>query len=506
MNKGFPQNPQLSADSKIHSSPDGEELSAESALSAGVELAEASALSLDDGYPMDALGSLLANAARDIARAAQAPFSVAAQSVLSAASMVAQKDYNVIMDGRTSPLSLFAITILGSGGRKSTADKIATKPLHDYQRERFKEWKDLEVEEGEQKPPMPMLFSQDPTLEGLHKSLAYGIPAQGLLSDEGGQFFGGYSMKPDTIQKTVSGLSKMWDGDPIYRLRSSKGESAILFDRRLTVHLLLQPVIAEQILESRMMMEQGILARFLICHPESLAGDRLYDEYNIYEESDALVKFHAFITNKLPKEFITDDTGGCALGLIKPDREAQKEYIRFYNRIERSIKGKNSLVEAVASKTAENALRLAGIRAYTNDRLVIDLSTMRCGTELAQYYLDEHRRLTRRAKVQGNERLSLDLWETLKTKKDKDGVLVYWNQIVEISALQKRLPPALRTSVSLIRSLMAALDRQTTEMGVFCIELNQKGEPKVWFVGEKTVYDETFAELKPAESAESAET
>ncbi len=134
--------------------PHGDSLSAESALSAGGELAEASILSLDDGYPVDALGSLMGDAARDIARAAQVPFSVAAQSVLSAASMVAQKDYNVIIHGRRSPLSLFAITILGSGGRKSTADKIATKPLHDYQRERFKEWQAIEVEEGEKKPPI----------------------------------------------------------------------------------------------------------------------------------------------------------------------------------------------------------------------------------------------------------------------------------------------------------------------------------------------------------------
>ncbi len=485
--------------------PHGASLSAESALSAGVELAEASILSLDDGYPVDALGSLMGDAARDIARAAQVPFSVAAQSVLSAAAMVAQKDNNVIMHGRRSPLSLFAITILGSGGRKSTADKIATKPLHDYQRERFKEWQATEVEEGEKKPPIPMLFSQEPTLEGLHKSLWEGIPAQGLLSDEGGQFFGGHAMTPDSIQKTISGLSKMWDGDPIYRLRSGKGESAILFDRRLTVHLLLQPVIAEQILESRLMMEQGILARFLICHPESLAGDRMYDEYDIYEESDALRKFHDFITSKLPKVFITNAAGGCVLGDIKPDREAQQEYIRFYNRVERSIKGKNAMVEAVASKTAENALRLAGIRAYAAGRMVIDLTTMRAGTELAEYYLDEQRRLARRSKVQGNERLSLDLWEVLRTKKDKNGVLVYWNQVVEIDTLQKRLPTAMRTSVHLIRTLMSVLDRQTSEMGVFCIDLNQKGEAKSWFVGEKEVFAEAFAELHPAESAESAE-
>jgi hypothetical protein len=348
---------------------------------------------------------------------------------------------------------------------------------------------------------MPMLFSQEPTLEGLHKSLAFGIPAQGLLSDEGGQFFGGHAMSPDTRQKTVSGLSKMWDGDPIYRLRGGKDESAILFDRRLTVHLLLQPFIAEQILESPLMIEQGILARFLIVYPESLAGDRMYDEYNVFEESDALRKFHAFLEDHLPDQFHTTETGGCLLEDIKPNSEARKEYIRFYNRIERSIKGKNSIVKAVAAKTAENALRLAGIHAYTHDRRVIDLQTMRAGTELAEYYLNEQRRLTRRSHVQGNERLSQDLWEVFRKKRNKDGVLVYWNQI----DLQKRLPPKLRTSVALIRTLMAMLDRKSNKLGVFCIDINQRGEPKTWFVGEKAEFDSAFAELTPAESADSAE-
>jgi hypothetical protein len=77
----------------------------------------------------------------DISRAAQVPYSVAAQSVLSAASMVAQKECNVIVDGRCSPCSIFAIAIADSGDRKSTADKMATKPLHDYQRDEYRKWK-----------------------------------------------------------------------------------------------------------------------------------------------------------------------------------------------------------------------------------------------------------------------------------------------------------------------------------------------------------------------------
>jgi hypothetical protein len=109
------------------------------------------------------------------------------------------------------------------------------------------------------------------------------------------------------------------------------------------------------------MMEQGILVRFLICHPESLAGDRLYDQYNVYKESDAVQESHQFLTDHLPCQFKTNEEGVCDLKEMTLGTEAQREYIRFYNSVERSIKGKNALVSAVASKTAENALRLAGL-------------------------------------------------------------------------------------------------------------------------------------------------
>jgi hypothetical protein len=57
-------------------------------------------------------------------------------------------------------------------------------------------------------------ITEEPTLEGLQRSFRYGLASQGLFSDEGSQFFGGHAMNPDNALKTMSGLSKFWDGTP----------------------------------------------------------------------------------------------------------------------------------------------------------------------------------------------------------------------------------------------------------------------------------------------------
>jgi Protein of unknown function (DUF3987) len=90
-------------------------------------------------YPIDALGPILAPAAKAIASKVQVPNSMAAQSVLAAGSLVACRLADVrLPHGQSCPLSLFAITIAISGSRKTSADKEATKSIHEYEHELHK--------------------------------------------------------------------------------------------------------------------------------------------------------------------------------------------------------------------------------------------------------------------------------------------------------------------------------------------------------------------------------
>ena len=165
----------------------------------------------------------------------------------------------------------------GSGDRKSTADAEALWPIrkrekalraeHDAD---FADWairyaahaaqkRKIEVDKGlnlidrtnelralgpePRRPLEPLLTAPDPTIEGLAKAWVNAPAGLGLFSAEGGAFFGGHGMSQDHKLKTAAGLSELWDGNGIRRMRAGDGLS-ILSGRRLSAHLMAQPEAA----------------------------------------------------------------------------------------------------------------------------------------------------------------------------------------------------------------------------------------------------------------------
>ncbi|EQD44738.1 hypothetical protein B2A_09487, partial [mine drainage metagenome] len=86
-------------------------------------------------YPLVALGPILEPAARALLGVIQAPDAVIGASLLAAASLAAQPHADVHVDGRTSPISLWHITIAESGERKSAVDNWALQAHREAERE-----------------------------------------------------------------------------------------------------------------------------------------------------------------------------------------------------------------------------------------------------------------------------------------------------------------------------------------------------------------------------------
>jgi hypothetical protein len=84
-------------------------------------------------------------------------------------------------------------------------------------------------------------------------------------------------MSEDNKLKTAAGLSEAWDGKSIRRVRSGDG-TTILPGRRLSVHLMAQPVVADILFRDRLLAEQGLLSRVLVSAPDSAAGTWLWHE------------------------------------------------------------------------------------------------------------------------------------------------------------------------------------------------------------------------------------
>jgi len=434
-------------------------------------------------YPVEALGPKLGGVVRAISEGVQAPPVIAAHSVLSVSALVVQSLKNVSMDGRIYPTSLNLLSIAESGDRKTGCDNVAMKPVKDWHRKAQKKYSDdlkdyqlkkkghqeeakrivsatkksgadIAVSLGELDEPLapiqPDIICQEPTLEGLQRSLKDGLPSQGLFNDEGGQFFGGYAMNPENCTKSIAGLSKIWDGSPIVRTRAATGESFTMYDRRLTVHLMAQPIVTARILSNPLLQQQGIMARFLVGVSQTLAGSRVYQSVDPYLMPPVL-EYYERISNLLAVEMSTSEDGGLELSVVVCDEGAKEAWKAFYNEVElqQVVGGELELIRPVASKMAENVLRLAAVISTYNGEPNITEETMNGALILGEYYLKQALRIAQQADVTKDEQQCIKIVEWLKTQ----------SMPVPIDDIQKYSPRplGLRRSVSIVRDYMEIL-------------------------------------------------
>ena len=177
-------------------------------------------------FPVDALGRILGGATRAIVDKIMCPEAMAGSSVLAVASLAAQLHADVILPvpGHVRPLSLFLVSVAGTGERKSAADGEAARPIRKHEKRLREQYEEdlidyrrekrafdvsianaektkgdtheikLAIEAVGEEPPAPLLpimTTDEPTIEGLHKLFEKGQPSLGLFSDEGGSFLWG---------------------------------------------------------------------------------------------------------------------------------------------------------------------------------------------------------------------------------------------------------------------------------------------------------------------------
>ncbi len=83
-----------------------------------------------DPFPVDALGNVLAPAARAIHDRVRAPLAICGQSVLAAATLAVQGHANVeLPTGHAKPLSSYFVSVAATGERKSAVDQEALWPV-----------------------------------------------------------------------------------------------------------------------------------------------------------------------------------------------------------------------------------------------------------------------------------------------------------------------------------------------------------------------------------------
>jgi len=426
-------------------------------------------------YPFNALGRVLGPAVKAVNEYVQAPVALCAQSALAAASLVAQRLYSVENDGREHPLSLWLLTVAESGERKSAADGVLCREVKEWERVQYaaykierdayqreadafakQEAKAAKVGLSAAEPPTPPLeatvITGEPTLEGLHKLLLKNRGWAGLLSDEGGQFIGGHAMSRDNMGKTVAGLSGLWDNGTADRVRGGDGVSK-LYGKRVSLHLMMQPVFAEELLSNPKAAGQGFLARCLLAWPASTAGHRPYRAGDVQADPRMQV-FHSRLSAllRVPDPMRDGERNELEPRRLPLDDDAKAFWIRVHDAIEvrQKVGGEYETIKAWASKAPEQVLRIAGVLAVL-DRdhpAAIGMTEVEAAAELVDWYLSEALRLRGVASVP-------------KETRDAEAVLAWCRErhLTEVysSALVRLGPSAIRTADE-IHAAMAVLD------------------------------------------------
>lgn len=432
-----------------------------------------------DDYPVHALGPLRA-AVEGVQATTQAPVAIAAQSALSVASLAVQAHADVETLAGYVPTSLFCLTVAQSGERKSGCDKLVMSGLRDIERGRMSDYRDqMAAWETDKKlwaakhdrmikeaagsnrqkaqdaeadlanlgpaptpPQSPKMTTSEPTLEGLFKLFFTAQPSLGLFSDEGGGFLGGHAMNSDNRLKTVAGLSSLWGGDSIDRVRAGDGAST-LYGRRLAAHLMVQPVAAGPLVADPVASGQGFLARFLITEPPSAIGTRLGDVAGTDASAAIAVsseRLATLLAHPLPiKEGSQQELEPRALRLSNDAKALLTGYYRS-TELAQAPGGELEQAKSFASKSPEQAARIAGVLTLWADigASVVTGEVMSDAIELAHFYLSEAKRLAEAATVSEEvsraeilRRWILESWPKLAADQRRDPNTIVPRDVVQ---------------------------------------------------------------------------
>ncbi|MFZ2737160.1 MAG: DUF3987 domain-containing protein [Burkholderiaceae bacterium] len=387
-------------------------------------------------YPIDLLPAAVRCAVLEVAGFVKAPIPLIATSALAALSLAIQAHVDVQRAVKLhGPSGLFLLAIADSGERKSTCDGFFTRAIRDYEareqeaakpliksyqsahavwdaqrsglKEKIKalakegkpsaaqarELHDLDKDEP-RAPRVPRLIYGDATPEALTFALAKQWPSGGVISSEAGSVFGGHGMGADSVMRNLAALNQLWDGATLPVERRSS-ESFTVRGARLTMALQVQEATIRAFFANTKGLARGtgFLARFLVSWPVSTQGTRNFTEAPA--NWPALETFNNRLTSILNRQAPIDDDGALTPAMLTLSPQAKAAWVNFHDALEAMLPTGGELydVRDVASKTADNAARLAALfHTFTGSIGPIGVEAMDAAASVTAWHLSEARR------------------------------------------------------------------------------------------------------------------
>lgn len=349
--------------------------------------------------PVDVLPTWVKDMAGAVAQSTQTPPALAVMVALSVLATCLHRRFEVAPwgeeDDYTEPLSLWTLTALPSGSRKTAVIGAMAAPLvhweklerdrlrpeiarahaarlvakkriekltkdavnaeNDQDRERIRRL----IEDEENNMPAevraPRLFTGDVTAERLQALLVEHAERMAVLSDEAGIFLimaGMYSGGMASLDVFLQGHAGM-------PMRVDRADRCAHVDRpALTFGLALQPGVLADVASSRRFRDSGLLARFLFAMPDSNVGQRdVRRRWSIpsYVQKEYEGRLHGLLDGR---QLVASKPR--VVGLTDPAREA---WLDFADEIEKQ-QGERGAMESIAdwsSKLPGAAVRIAAL-------------------------------------------------------------------------------------------------------------------------------------------------
>lgn len=370
----------------------------------------------DDFMPEDIPNNVLPSPYKEFAAALserlETPESATVLCILGVIATALQNKFVVqIESDYAEPLNLYIMVGLPPANRKSAILKSCVKPIVDYERRQReilepKYKKDMSVFlsqkkliENERKklsennvdlieaiaekeaalfepPALPKLFLTDATTESLASALCEQNGKISIITDEGGildtcsgLYTGGVS--------NIDVLLKGWDGGS---LRIKRRDREVYLSPLITIFMIVQPVIFENMAKNRNFIGKGFYERFLFCQPASKIGYRTHQGQSVspqlsksYEQ--AVAELLEIPMPKFPAK-IRVSKAACAI------------WQEFQNKVEKELRkgGKMEICQGWGGKLCGQSLRLAGllhIARYKSAATPINGDTMRDAIKIA---------------------------------------------------------------------------------------------------------------------------
>ena len=413
-------------------------------------------------FPIDALGEFAA-AAEAIHEIVKTPLPICAASVLGSLSVCVQGAFDVVLDGRIEPLSLYLLTVAPSGARKSACDAILFRAIRKWDRKQGRAYYDelqdykriLARHKGKGPPPEPpadpkVLFT-DATGEAVQRDARrarYGT--RGLVTDEGGRFFGGWSLTAERRLAGLSVYSALWDGGEITVRRMGEGASYTLHDRRVMLHIQVQAAVVRPFLTDPLVACQGLLGRFLVAQVDTVPA-REYVRGNAAEcpGMERLYATHeALLSEAIECKAIDHQLD------VRSTLTLDKAAIRYWAVVHDGFEKRRAATtdEALASfygKSPAHVLRIAGVLAAAHGEGDIVKLRIQDASRIVQWYAADMERAQDVADVSSSdgEVLAVKTW-----------LLRRQGQELTVRDIQRGAPRgARRGGVKRVREIMARL-------------------------------------------------